>query len=95
MPLQETESPWRIHQCFVTAKKGWCCWKDCPGIDNSEGTRERAYSTHKGCKECSILYGRDVFLCNDMKRNGVIEKCYIAFHECYHESENDMGSGGD
>jgi hypothetical protein len=85
MHLQEAESPWRIHQSFVMETKGRCCWKDCPRIENSEGRRKCAYTTRKGCKECSILYGRNMFTCNNTKRNGFISKCN-AFHECYHES---------
>ena len=70
---------WRTHQPIPSAKRGWCCYRGCPGLCDTNAKRSRGYMTHVRCEECSVREGRDVYLCSSVK-NGVLCLCHLRYH---------------
>ncbi len=82
--LKKKCNPWRVHQSVKVCKRGKCAFKGCPNISKSKGKRKRSYDTHHKCEQCSAALGKDVFLCNDVKKDGTDVRCHMRYHAMYH-----------
>jgi hypothetical protein len=85
---QQKRSPWRHHQSVAFEKRGRCAYNKCPGIADSKSKVPRCYETNMRCEECTVLLGRDIFLCNGTK--GLVEGekrtwkvclCHVEYHK--------------
>lgn len=85
---KQKKSKWRMHQSFAHTKRGLCCYKFCPGIDASYADRPRQYKTSMRCEECSAEQGKDVFLCNDTKKDKPV-LCHLEYHKRNHDKKYD------
>jgi hypothetical protein len=83
--VKQKKSKWRIHQSFAREKQGRCCWKECPGL-KEEGSRKRKRScaTFMYCEECIAREGKDIYLCNGIKKHKAV-LCHLAYHKKYHD----------
>ena len=70
---------WRTHQSVACAKRGKCAYNGCPNLLRSKAKYPRSYDTHMRCEECSLMAGKDVYFCNDVKK-GVPCLCHLAYH---------------
>jgi len=59
---KQKKVPWRMHQSLAYEWKGKCCWKECPNLKSGkERKRAQSYDIFMRCKECSAMYGTDMF----------------------------------
>ena len=75
---------WSHHQNLACEKRGKCDYENCP---RRLAGKRQGYDTNMRCEECSVLEGRDVFLCNGTK--GKVEGsknkwevclCHVRYH---------------
>ena len=75
------DQPWRTHQSVATVCKrdgGYCQYNLCPGL-NRKNARKRPYTSIYRCNECSVRLGKNVFLCNTVKKGKAI-LCHMKYH---------------
>ncbi|KAL7525349.1 hypothetical protein ACHAXR_000966, partial [Thalassiosira sp. AJA248-18] len=90
---KQKKAVWRMHQSMAYEKEGKCNWENCPGKAKEGGEsrkRKRSYSTYMRCEECSARLGKNIFLCNNVKK-GVPVLCHLAYHNKYHNKQYDDG----
>ena len=63
------KAPWRRHQSVDPSSMGRCQYVDCPGRKASKAKVPRPYDAYLRCKKCSIVLGKDIFLCNAYKKH--------------------------
>ena len=84
------DQPWRTHQSVATVCKkngGYCQYHLCPGL-NRKNARKRPFTSTYRCYECSVKQGKNVFLCNSIKKGKAI-LCHMSYHaHISSESEN-------
>ena len=72
---------WRTHQSVATVCKGdggYCQYSLCPGF-NRKNVRKRSFPSTYRCYECSVRLGKNVFLCNTIKKGKAI-LCHMKYH---------------
>ena len=89
---QLKEQPWRSHQSVSMPKKEgkYCMYEHCAGRKGSQQVKRkrRGYRTKHRCEECSIITGKDLWLCNNTKTTGGIYKshhCHLKYHKMNHQ----------
>jgi len=76
------DQPWRTHQSVATVcdrDGGYCQYGLCPGLNRRKNVRRRAYKATYRCYECSVRLGKNVFLCNTVKKGKAI-LCHMKYH---------------
>ena len=86
--LQHKRSPWRQHKTLASEGRGNYCYSRCSALAESSAKRGRSYKTYMGCKEYSIVLGRNMWLCNGTKgevagkkRTWVVCLCQVEYHK--------------
>ena len=76
------DQPWRAHQSVATVCEkngGYCQYRLCPGLNTPKKARKRPFTSVYRCYECSVKQGKNVFLCNSIKKGKAI-LCHMAYH---------------
>ena len=87
------DQPWRSHQSVATVCEkngGYCQYRLCPGLSTPNKARKRPFTSVYRCYECSIKKGKNVFLCNSIKKGKAI-LCHMKYHQTM-ESEVENSS---